>query len=112
MRTVAWFLAAIVLTALLAACGDSEIGLSCTDPAPLTGTPSGASPLYFVSLIEGVDVFSETQRMEAEYGFTASETGEHGPTFFADLTTLQLTQVRCDDAVDGVRYSDIAIPAE
>lgn len=112
MRTVGWFLVSILLTALLAACGDSEFGLSCTDPALLGGTPSDLSPLYIVTVIDGVEIVAETHRMEMAYGFTSSGISEFVQTFSADLTPSQLTMVRCDDAVAGAFYNSVFYPTE
>ncbi len=66
MRTMAWFLAVVLLAVFLPACADSEFGLSCPDPAPLGGTPAAVSPEYLVRIIEGADVVAETHRMEME----------------------------------------------
>ena len=110
MRTVAWFAAVGLLPVVFLACGDSEVGTSCPDPAPLGGTPSAVSPEYLVTVIDGVDVVAETHRMEMEYGFTATDIFQIIPVFAADLTPSQLLMVRCDAVVARVNYNGLVFP--
>jgi len=111
-RAHCWFVVAMMMSLAIAcnkADGPNLVG-SCSDPVPLNGTFDPAAPGYVVYYRQGVNAVSETNRLAALYGFEPTHVYDQVRGFSAELTMVQLEQVRCEPTVASTYYNGVAYP--
>lgn len=111
-------LTAALLT--LSACGDGgAVGLeesrlnvlptSCSDPAPLLGTPdSRVADSYIVVFDDSTDSAARTAELEEKYGFTAQYVYEHALEGFAAVLSAEtVAAIRCEADVKYIEHDAV-----
>jgi hypothetical protein len=76
----------------------------CADSVPLIGTPASSPPGVIVFLHAAVNADTEATRLGTLYGFTPTSLSDAPKSFDADLPLATVTVLRCEPAVDSVRY--------
>jgi hypothetical protein len=99
-----------VLTTIGASRGGRQLriaflGQVCFHPAPLHGKFDPRAPGYIVIFRRGMDAKDETERLEADYGFSATWVWTITPGFSAGLDESVRDMLRCEPAVEFIEYN-------
>jgi hypothetical protein len=81
----------------------------CKSPAPVDGTRNPALPMVIVQVRQGTDPRRMAEKLAQKYGFAIDHIFEGGFGFTANLTYLQIAQVRCERGIESLAF-DAYIP--
>lgn len=82
---------------------------SCTDPAPLLGTPdSRVADSYIVVYDDSTDSRVRTEALQEKYGFTAQYVYEHAIKGFAAVLSAEtVAAIRCEPDVSYIELDAV-----
>ena len=90
------------------ACSDTtEPGLTCRNPAPLSGVADSRAPGYIVRLREDVDATAEATRLASRFEFRVTIVYTALKGFAAEMSDEALAALRCEPTVLAVTHDGL-----